>query len=191
MFYMTRWRSSALGWRGWQQTSRSLGQGASESAEETCEACTGTVELYHQHILIFTGDRPWPSVLENPVDGIPFVRKMVEAVKRREREGLNGDVKFRVGAIQGHFSEAQDARPEGVHEVVLFPSALRFAVREEEVEELLESFLSFSTPFQVLHRPVLHHCHCGRRAFSISSCCISSLIDRVHATCTKAEMLHP
>jgi len=32
--------------------------------------------------------------------------------------------------------------------VLLFPSALRFEVKEDEVEELLESFMSFSTPFQ-------------------------------------------
>jgi len=37
---------------------------------DRCEACTGTVDLYHQHILIFTGDAPWPPMVEHKVDGM-------------------------------------------------------------------------------------------------------------------------
>ena len=54
--------------------SSAQGTAAREKADVTCEACTGTVELYHQHIFIFTGDQAWPPKVEDAQKGIPIVR---------------------------------------------------------------------------------------------------------------------
>ena len=45
-----------------------------------------------------------------------------------ESQGLNGDVIFKVGAIEGHYDANADvaaATKAGVFDVLLFPSALR------------------------------------------------------------------
>jgi len=111
------------------------------------------VDLYHQHILIFTGDTPWPPRVEDKVNGIPIVRKTMQIIKDRQKLGLNGDVIFKVGAIEGHYSKDAKAQREGVFEVLLFPSALRFEATEDDMEDLVESFLCFSTPYQHLAPP--------------------------------------
>merc|ERR1719163_1438067 len=114
------------------------------------EACAGTVELYHQHILVFTVEEEWPAVLENRTDGIPICRTIVETLKRREREGLNNGCKYKVGAIKGQYQELSKTpggAKEGVYDVVLFPCALRFQITADDVEELVESSMAFSTPF--------------------------------------------
>jgi len=134
------------------QGSSTQGTAAMEKADVLCEACTGTVDLYHQHIFIFTGDEPWPPKVGDPVSGIPIVSKMAAAVKQLENDGSNSGVLFKVGAIQGRFDEDGSApQKEGIYDVLLFPSALRFEVKEDEVDELLASFMSFSKPFQSLH----------------------------------------
>ena len=124
------------------------GAGGGQAVE--CEACAGTVELYHQHILVFTGEEEWPAMLESRTDGIPICRTIVETLKRREREGLNNGCKYKVGAIKGHYQELSKTpggAKEGVYDVVLFPCALRFQITADDVEELVESSMAFSTPF--------------------------------------------
>ena len=93
-----------------QGMSSAQGAAARERSDVVCEACTGTVDLYHQHIFVFTGDAAWPARVEDKTGGIPMVAKMAEAVKKQSA-GSKDEILFKVSAVEGFFQGESPAQP--------------------------------------------------------------------------------